>query len=96
MQLIWQTVYILLSIFWFLLLVRIVIEMVKSFAREWFPKGIVAILLEAVFTVTDPPIKLLRRLIPPVTLGPVRLDLAVLVLFLIIIVAQQIVVRLAM
>ncbi|TWS25842.1 YggT family protein [Tsukamurella sputi] len=95
MQAFWLVVYVLLSIFWFLLIVRLVVEVVKSFAREWFPKGIVAILLEGVFTVTDPPLKALRKIIPTVPLGPVRLDLAFIVLFLLVAVAQSVVSRLA-
>lgn len=95
MQAFWLVVAILLSIFWFLLIVRLVVEIVKSFAREWFPKGIVAILLEGVFTVTDPPLKALRKIIPTVPLGPIRLDLAFIVLFLLVAVARQVVAGLA-
>ncbi|MCA0156363.1 YggT family protein [Tsukamurella sp. M9C] len=91
MQAFWLTIVALLSIYSFLLLIRLVIEVVKSFAREWFPTGILAILLEALFTVTDPPLKLLRKLIPPVTLGPVRLDLSYIVLFLLLWVARELI-----
>lgn len=95
MQAFWLVVYSLLSVFWFLLVVRLVVEIVKSFARDWFPTGIVAVLLEGVFTVTDPPLKGLRKIIPNVSLGPIRLDLAFIVLFLLVAVAQQIVAGLA-
>ncbi|GAA1076612.1 YggT family protein [Tsukamurella spumae] len=95
MQAFWLVVLILLSIFWALLIVRLVIEVVKSFAREWYPKGIVAIALEGVFTVTDPPLKGLRKVIPTVPLGPVRLDLAFIVLFLLVAIAQSVVSSLA-
>lgn len=66
--------------FWLLLIGRIIVEFIRTFARDWRPTGIVVILLEAIFTVTDPPVKLLRRLIPPVNLGGVRLDLSIMVL----------------
>lgn len=95
MQAFWQVVYILLSVFWFLLIVRLVVEVVKSFARDWSPKGIVAVVLEAVFTITDPPIKALRKVLPSVSLGSIRLDLAFLVLFLLVAVAQSVVGSLA-
>ncbi|MET9327032.1 YggT family protein [Tsukamurella sp. NPDC003166] len=95
MQAFWLVVLILLSVFWGLLTVRLVIELVKSFAREWFPKGIVAIVLEGVFTVTDPPLKALRKIIPTVPLGQVRLDLAFIVLFLLVAIAQSVVGSLA-
>lgn len=91
MQAFWLIVLALLSIYSFLLLARLVIEVVKSFAREWSPTGIVAILLEALFTVTDPPLKLFRKLIPPVTLGPVRLDLSYIVVFVLLWVARQLI-----
>ncbi|KXO87723.1 hypothetical protein AXK57_10025 [Tsukamurella pulmonis] len=95
MQAFWVVVYTLLSIFWFLLIVRLVVEVVKSFAREWFPSGIVAVILEAVFTVTDPPLKALRKVLPSPQLGPIRLDLSFIVLFLLVAVAQRIVAGLA-
>ncbi|MDJ0393097.1 YggT family protein [Rhodococcus sp. G-MC3] len=69
-----------LFIFWLLLIGRIIVEFIRTFARDWRPTGIVVVLLEAIFTVTDPPVKLLRRLIPPVNLGGVRLDLSIMVL----------------
>ncbi|MBS4100088.1 YggT family protein [Tsukamurella paurometabola] len=91
MQAFWLIVIYLLSTYSFLLLIRLVIEVVKSFAREWYPSGFLAVLLEALFTVTDPPLKLLRKLIPPVTLGPVRLDLSYIVLFLLLWVARELI-----
>ena len=96
MQAFWLILVYLLSIYSFLLLLRLVIEVVKSFAREWFPTGIAAILLETVFIVTDPPLKLLRKMIPPVSLGPVRLDLSYIVLFLLLWVARQLIYSFAM
>ena len=46
------------------------------------PGGVVLLLFEAVFTVTDPPLRALRRFIPPVRIGAVAFDLAILVLFI--------------
>ena len=76
--------YIALDVFWFLLLARIVVEMIASFSRGWSPKGFVAVILEWIFTLTDPPVKALRKVIKPVRLGQISLDLSVLVLFVII------------
>lgn len=64
-----------------MLLARVVLSLVMSFARDWRPKGAALVATESVFAVTDPPIKALRRIIPPLALGQVRLDLAFLVLF---------------
>ena len=78
-------------VFRFLLLARIVVEMVASFSRGWSPKGFVAVILEGLFTVTDPPVKALRKVIKPVRLGQVSLDLSVLVLFIGLIVLEFII-----
>lgn len=75
-------------VFRFLLLARIVVEMIASFSRGWSPKGFVAVMLEWLFTLTDPPVKALRKVIRPVRLGQVSLDLSVLVLFIALIVLE--------
>jgi YggT family protein len=65
-----------------LILARIVVEITRQFARAWRPVGVAAVGIELVYVATDPPIKALRRLIPPLNLGSVSLDLSVLVLLL--------------
>lgn len=82
--------YNLLLLFLILLLARVVMETVFSFARSYEPRGAALLILEAVFTVTDPPVKVLRRVIPPLRLGQISLDLAVLALFLILFVLMQV------
>jgi YggT family protein len=68
-------------VFLIVLLARAVLDWVQFFARDWRPKGAALVVAEAVYTVTDPPLKLLRRLIPPLRLGNVSLDVAYMVLF---------------
>jgi YggT family protein len=80
----------LLFLFLILLIARIVMETVFMFARSYEPKGIALVLLEIVFSVTDPPVKALRRLIPPLRLGQISLDLSVIVLFVLIYVLRAI------
>ena len=65
-----------------ILILRIIIEMIQSFSRNWRPQRWFSILAEPLFVVTDPPVKALRKLIPPIQLGGVGLDVSVLVLFL--------------
>ena len=65
-----------------LLFVRFIIDWVMVFARNWRPTGIVAALLELAYSATDPPLRLLRRLIPPLRLGSFALDIAFLLLFI--------------
>ena len=58
-----------------LLLARLILEYIPMFNREWRPRGFGLVLAELVFTVTDPPLRFFRRLLPPLRLGPVALDL---------------------
>lgn len=81
-------IYYVLFFFWLLLAARIVVEMVRSFARQWRPAGAPAVALEVVFTVTDPPVRLLRRVIPVVRIGGVGLDLSIMVLVLVVFIAM--------
>ncbi len=71
-----------LFIFWLLLIARVVVEFIRSFSRDWHPRGATVVVLEIVLSITDPPVKLLRRLIPQLTIGAVRLDLSIMVLLL--------------
>jgi len=68
-------------VFLIFLLARAVLDWVQVFARDWRPHGPSLVVAEAVYTVTDPPLKFLRRLIPPLRLGNVSVDLAYMVLF---------------
>jgi YggT family protein len=72
-----------LFIFWLLLIARVVIEFIRSFSRDWHPRGFTVVVLEIVLSITDPPVNLLRRLIPQLTVGAVRFDLSIMVLLLV-------------
>jgi YggT family protein len=72
-----------LFVFWLLLIARVVIEFIRSFSRDWQPRGVTVVILEAVMTATDPPVKLMRRLIPQLTIGAVRFDLSIMLLLLV-------------
>jgi len=71
-----------LNLFFATLICRLVLDWIQVLAREWRPRGPILVFAEGVYTVTDPPLKFLRRLIPPLSLGAIRLDLAFLVLIL--------------
>lgn len=81
--------YWLLFAFWLLLTARIVVELVRAFARDWRPAGGVAVALETIYTVTDPPVRLVRRIIPVVRIGGVGLDLSIMVLLLVVFILMQ-------
>ena len=68
-------------LFLIFLLARAVLDWVQFFARDWRPRGAALVVAEAVYTVTDPPLKALRRVIPPLRLGSVSVDVAYMVLF---------------
>jgi YggT family protein len=78
-----------LFVFWLLLIARVVVEFIRSFSRDWQPKGLTVVLLEVIMTVTDPPVKLLRRLIPQLTIGAIRFDLSIMVLLLVAFIGMQ-------
>ncbi len=90
MDALWLVVYYVLFSFWVLLTARVVVELVRSFARSWRPAGGVAVALETVYTVTDPPVRLLRRLIPTVRIGGIGLDLSIIVLLLVVIILMRV------
>nr|WP_218913171.1 YggT family protein [Janibacter alkaliphilus] len=71
-----------LYLYFLVLIGRLVLEWVQVFAREWRPRGAVLVIAELIYTLTDPPLKALRRVIPPLRLGSISLDLAFLVLIL--------------
>ncbi|HYO86670.1 MAG TPA: YggT family protein [Dermatophilaceae bacterium] len=80
MRAILNVLYIIVYVYFIALMARLVIDWIQMFARQWRPKGPVLVLLEGVYTVTDPPLKALRRVIPPLRLGSIALDLSFLVL----------------
>jgi YggT family protein len=75
-----------LTIYLLLLIGRLIFDMLQAYSRSWSPSGVLAMVAEIIYTVTDPPLKFLRRYIRPVRLGSVALDLSYTVLFLVIIV----------
>ena len=73
-----------LWIYLLLLIARVVIDLVMMLSRDWQPSGFVLVIVEAIYTVTDPPLNLIRKIIPPLKIGGVGLDLSFLVLFIVI------------
>ena len=70
-----------LTFYIWILLARVILSWVPMFAPRWEPRGLVLVIVEFIYTLTDPPVKLLQRWIKPVRMGQVQLDLSVLVLF---------------
>ena len=78
------------TIYLLILIARIVVDYVMLFARDWRPRGVVLVIVEVIYSLTDPPLKLLKRFIPPLRLGGISLDLAFLVLFILVTILIQV------
>lgn len=83
MVLIGTILIILLRFYTWLLIARILIEMVQSFSRHFNPPTWFTVIAELIFVATDPPVKAVRKIIPPLPLGGVAIDVSVIVLFLV-------------
>ena len=90
MSLLWGIVSSILLVFLILLFARFVVDWVMVLARSWRPSGLVAAGLEVVYATTDPPLKAVRKVIPPLNLGSIRLDLAFMVLLIAVVVLRGI------
>jgi YggT family protein len=78
-----------LGIFIVLLFVRLIVDWVQFFARSWTPRGPVLVVLEGVYSATDPPVRALRRIIPPLRLGGMAIDLSFVALLIICYILQR-------
>lgn len=83
MQLIAGALYLAVLLYMLLLLARLVMEWIRAYSRDFRPTGLVLVLFEVVYTLTDPPVKALRRLIPPLRIGAVALDLSMMLLLVV-------------
>ena len=89
MGLIAVVIYWLLQAYFFALIGRFIVDLVLSFNRSWRPRGLVLVLVESIYTITDPPLKVIRKIIPPVRVGAIQLDFAWTLLLLVITFAQR-------
>jgi YggT family protein len=82
-------------VLWLYLLIligRMILSWVQAFSRGWTPRGVLLVIAEAIFTLTDPPLRFLRRYIPSLRLGSVALDLSFMVLFFVVLIMVNVVV----
>lgn len=78
-----------LWLYFIVLIIRLIADWIQVFARDWQPRGVVLVVLEAVYTVTDPPLRAIRRVLPPLRIGSVAIDLAFIVLIILVQIAIQ-------
>lgn len=79
----------LIDIFRIVLFVRIVIDLIRTINPSFRPRGIVLVLLEICYTLTDWVIKPLSRLIKPIRIGGGYLDLSILALFIVLALSER-------
>ncbi|MCT2360816.1 YggT family protein [Kocuria marina] len=80
MGLVLSIVYLVVHVLYIALLGRLVLDWVQMFARGWRPEGMALVAASTIYSLTDPPMKALRRLVPPLRFGGVALDLGFLIL----------------
>lgn len=90
MNLVLSVLYLLVHLVYVALLGRLVLDWVQMFARNWRPHGLVLIAASVIYSVTDPPMNLLRRVVPPLRFGGVALDLGFLILVFAVSIIQSI------
>ena len=71
----------LLDLFKYALFIRLIIDYVRIFARNWRPNSALIAFFEFIYTITDPPMKFVGRFVPPLRLGAISLDMSFIVLF---------------
>lgn len=81
----------LLSLYLIVLIVRLVLEYIPLFNRSWRPKGAGLVAAEVVYTITDPPIRFFRRLVPPLRLGTIAVDLGFTLTMLVVLILMSVV-----
>ncbi len=73
-----------LLVFLVVLFARMVLSWVPVLVRDWEPRGPMLVLAELIYSITDPPLRVLRKVLPPVRIGNMMLDLAFIGLFILI------------
>ena len=80
-----------IGLFKLALFIRITIDYVRMFARNWRPNSFLLAIFEVIYTVTDPPMRFVQRFVPPLRLGGVALDLSFIVLLIAANIAQTLI-----
>lgn len=91
MSAIFTILYFLLLLYFFTMWGRFALDIVQAYNRSWRPRGGLLVVSEFVYTVTDPPIRTVRRALPPLRMGPVALDFGWTIVMLVVIIAMTVV-----
>ncbi|MFM6966843.1 MAG: YggT family protein [Rhodoluna sp.] len=95
MGLIALVIYWLLQVYFFALIGRFIFDLILSINPYFRPRGVLIVVAESIYTVTDPPLKLVRKIIPPLRLGAIQLDFGWTLVFVAVLFLQKLVISLA-
>ncbi len=73
-QILLSTVLVVLALFFVVMWARLVVDWVRIVQPSWHPRGLGLLIAEVSYTVTDPPIRAVGRVVPPLRIGPLRLE----------------------
>ncbi len=78
-----------LLIFLLILFARMILSWVPVLVRDWEPHGPMLVVAEIIYSITDPPLRLLRKVLRPVRVGTMMLDLAFIGLTILVLILRQ-------
>ncbi len=84
-------VHLLVNAYILVLFIRMILDWVSVLSPMWRPGGVLAAIIDAVYQLTEPPLRWLRQYIRPIPMGPIYFDVAFIVLYFILIVIDFIV-----
>ena len=79
-----------LWIFLLILFARMILSWVPVLVRDWEPRGPMLVFAEIIYSITDPPLRLLRKVLKPVRVGNMMLDLAFIGLAILVSILMQV------
>ena len=63
------------------LFARVILDYIRIFSPSFRPRGVVLAIAEAVYAITDPVMRFVRRFIPALRIGPVAVDISFILIF---------------
>jgi len=91
LSIVFGVIYVALLIVFLAMWARFVFDWIQALNRSWRPQGAVVVAAEVSYTITDPPIRAVRRVIPPIRLGAIQLDLAWTIVMIVLFILMSIV-----
>lgn len=83
-------IYWLLWLYLLVMFARMIMSWIPMLVRDWHPRGGMLVVAEVIYTITDPPLRLLRKVLKPVRIGSIMLDLAFIGLYVVVIIAMRV------